>query len=593
MSSVKEKRASSRESLDVSRETLVTNDQQLTPPPSIHIEGERLKVHFDTFSIDAYRLFLKAKALPEFDIEFKPESETYEITAPARFAALLGAEVPRPAAADLPMPDFLFDDQRELVTRILEAKRFAYWGDCGLGKTLVGLEAARQIVHRTGGRVLLFTLNEIVPGWIEEAQRFYGDGLQILRLETRDQMRAWARGEVSGVREQGSGEESLTPETCNLTPQIAITNYEKMNFKEESEQTVSELKYLAGVILDESDRLKGGGGKQKWALIKSCKGIEYKLSLTATPAPNDTMEFASQASFLEKMRSEGDIIWTYFQRNEKTHRWEVKRHARQAFFQFMSSWSIYVRDPRRYGWRQNFADVPEPEYFQHDIPMTPEQRTWLAKLSSDPAGQMSMFDAADRNAIDRNKLAQVARGFAYTKGEAAGKFVRVASHKPLFVAELVRDELAAGHQVLVWTVFDAESELICEHLARMGVEHDTLHGSTKPDERQLVRDRFRTGRSQCLVTKPSLLGYGQNFQMCTSNVFSGFNDSYVQFYQAVRRSVRYGQTQRVRVHLPLVPELEGDMLENLYIKRAKHEADIAEMEANYIAAMGRGQGTAN
>src|SRR3990167_11402603 len=120
-----------------------------------------------------------------------------------------------------------------------------------------------------------------------------------------------------------------------------------------------EMRRLSGVAFDESSRLKGGGGVIKWHLIRSCRGIEYKLSATATPAPNDTMEYASQASFLEKLRNEGEILWTYFSR-DKYGTWSVKPHAREAFYRFMASWSIYLRDPKDYGFNDILATLPPP-----------------------------------------------------------------------------------------------------------------------------------------------------------------------------------------------------------------------------------------
>ncbi len=532
----------------------------------INIHGDRLSVDFDDFGMPSYELFLRVKALPEYELEYLQESESYRITAPARFAPMLGVAPVAVPASDLPLADYLFDDQAAIVQMALDAKRFACWSDCGNGKTPMGLEWARHVVHRTGGRVLIFTLNEIVPQWIDEAVKFYGDELPIFRLASREQMKQWAVGDDNG-------------------PSIAITNYEKLNYREESEQIVNELRYLAGVVVDESDRLKSGGGRQKWALIKSCRGVEYKLSLTATPAPNDTIEFASQASFLEKMRSDGDIIWTFFQRNEKTHRWEVKRHARKAFFEFMAGWSIYVRDPRRYGWRKDFPDIPPPVMIRHDIAMTDEQRDSLQRLTSAKDGQRSLIDRDDRNAIQRGKLSQVAKGFVYKKGEAAGKYDRLASLKPGIVADLVQADVAAGLQVVVWTVFDAESDLICEQLQARGVPFEGLHGSTSADDRLATLERFRHGSCPVLVTKARLVGFGMNFQFVGSMVVSGFNDSYAQFYQLIRRAYRFGQTRNVRVHLPVIEELEGDMLENLFIKQDKHEAAIEEMEANYIRAL--------
>lgn len=309
----------------------------------ITIADNTLSVRFGQFGREEYDLFLKVKSLPEYDIAFNEVDESYTVSTPARFATMLGVEALAPILTDLPIPKYFHDDQDAIVRMALDAKRFAVWSDCGLGKTLIELEFTRQVVHRTGGKVLIFTLNEIVDQFVEMAHQFYGDGLQLVRLNSREEMKAWCKSPGPG---------------------IAITNYEKMNHGK-LDQVVSELRYLAGVVLDEASRLKTGGGKQKWALIKSCKGIEYKLGATATPAPNNTTEFASQASFLEKLRSDNEIIWTFFVRDPKTHRWAVKRHARKAFFEWMAGWSIYVRDPRRFGWRLNRPEIPKPIVIEH------------------------------------------------------------------------------------------------------------------------------------------------------------------------------------------------------------------------------------
>lgn len=300
----------------------------------VEIVGDRLRACFTEYGPEQYQQFLKLKALPEHQIEVD-EVLNYTLTAPSRFASMLGLDVPDRGAQVLPVPEWFYDDQEFIVETAIEAKRFACWSDCGLGKTFIEAEFARQVMHLTGGRVLGFSMNEIVPQWVEMVEEFYGGELPVHTLESREEMKEWANGDRPDL-----------PDCC-------ITNYEKMN-PDESGQIVSELRNLAGVFLDESSRLKTGGGKQKWALIKSCKGIEYKLSATATPAPNDWMEFASQGSFLERMRTEGDlegageVIWTFFAK-DKSGKWTVKPHAREGFFEFLSSWSIYVSDPRRFG----------------------------------------------------------------------------------------------------------------------------------------------------------------------------------------------------------------------------------------------------
>ncbi|MBC7773447.1 MAG: hypothetical protein H7210_13200, partial [Pyrinomonadaceae bacterium] len=355
-----------------------------------------------------------------------------------------------------------------------------------------------------------------------------------------------------------------------------------------------------GVVLDESSRLKTGGGKQKWAIIKSCRGVEYKLSETATPAPNELMEFASQASFLVKMRAAStlqdaaqQIIWTYFTRDPKTHRWTIKRHARAAFFEWMCSWSIYVRDPRRYGWRKDIAVPPPPDLIQHTIPTTEAQRGLVMEINADPnmvpeLKVGSMF-AEELNAIAANRLSQAAKGFQYVKG--AKRTIRtVDSLKPRYVADLIAGEAADGKgrglQVLVWTVYNEETEILGRLLSNSPFTVEIITGKTSDDDRAAILERFRTGETRVLISRASMLGYGKNLQHVGSMVFNGWTFSFEAFYQAVRRAYRHGQTRRVRVHVPVIRELEGQMWDAITRKQQQHEEAVTEMEGNYIRALG-------
>jgi hypothetical protein len=542
----------------------------VTQAPQITITGDRMSIDFKEYGEASYSMFLKAKALPEYQIACHHDDLTYTVTAPSRFAHLLDAAIVLAAASDLDLLKALLDDQSYIVKTALAAKRFAVWSDCGFGKTVISLEWARHVMHRTKGRVLAVTFKSVIPQWVEEARKFYGDTFPVAVLETREAMREWCRGEGSQAHIM-----------------FGVTNYEKFNHEGLHDQVVNELRLLAGLILDESSRLKTGAGTQKWAIIKSAKGIEYKLSCTATPAPNEPMEYSSQASFLEKLRSENEIIWTYFTKDPDTGEWSVKKHAREAFFRFMASWSIYLRNPKRYGWRLNIPDVPDPELIVHTIGTTQAQREWIGQNRRDETGNMALINTTNSNTIDRAKMAQVAKGFVYRKGESS-KYDLIPSLKPAFVAQLIKKELDAGDgQVLVWTTFNAEGDLITRELAKIGYTDRAavFSGKTPEDEREAVIQQFRCGKVPCLVSKPSLLGFGHNFQFVGSMIFSGLSDSYEAFYQAWRRAVRFGQTRQVRIHIPIIPELEGESWETIQRKKAVDEAAVADQENAYIAAM--------
>lgn len=525
-----------------------------TVEATVEISGARLSVRFDRYDLDRYDLFLRTKTLPESELSYDWEQDTYTLTAPARFAGLLGVASAMGDREPLPLAGHLFDFQRFCVERALDAKRLALWCDTGLGKGPMILEWCRQVVHRTDGRVLILEPLAVIEQLRAEAERFYGAGLPVERLETRADVERWCV-------ESGPG--------------IAITNPQKF-----IPGVMPELRYLAGLAFDESSMLRTGGGVIKWNVIKSAKGIEYKLSATATPAPNDTMEYASQASFLEKLRNEGEILWTFFSQ-DKAGNWQVKPHAREAFYRFMSTWSVYMRDPARFGFADILSSLPAPDIREYQVPITPMQLTMMQAYQVQTG--RGMF--TDRMGVqERSKLSQLAKGFLYDTSTGKRQAALVDSHKPAFVADLVRTDVADGRQVLVWTVFDEESRLLADQLP--DVELSVLDGGMSESARLDVLTRFKAGRIPVLVSKSQLLGYGMNFQNCRSMVFSGFDDSFERMYQAVRRAVRFGQTEQVRVHVPYIPELEGMIFTNVKAKESAFLRDVSLQEGFYREALG-------
>lgn len=538
----------------------------------IAVADDKLSIHFDRFDLDAYKVFIQSKQLPESQIEFDPITETYRLSAPARFATLFGLQAPAIHRAGLPLPSFLFDYQREILAQALTARRFAAWWDCGLGKTNLGLEWCRQLSARTGGRGMILTLKELIPSLCEEMVKFYRAKMSVVVLRTRAELIEFCNGPRDG--------------------KIGVTNYEKFinTSKEKNSGIIKELKLLSFLWADESSVLKCGGGVIKWNLIKSARGIEYKLSTTATPAPNDIMEYASQAAFLEKIRSESDVLWTYFTR-DKNGEWKVRPHAQKAFYRFMAGWSIYLRNPARYGWKDNTKPVPVPIFMEHRISATDEQLTLAREYMDDPkmngnrkcrTGELLTDDSKPLGIVGRGKLSQLAKGFIYLKDVPISRRVRpVLSNKPKFVADICNGEMRQGHQVIIWTQYDEETAI----LHRLLPHAEVVTGSIKPDERAPIVNRFKSGATRVLITRPDLLGFGQNFQMCGVMIFSAFTDSYEDYYQAVRRAYRYGCIWSVRIHIPFIPELEGAIWENLARKAKNFESDTEVQEVHYIEAM--------
>lgn len=511
----------------------------------IHVDQTTASALFNRFSIDNYELFLRFKQLPEKQVEYDPDSDAYKLITAARFAQQLDGSLAVPQSANINLSPWLFDYQTFIVNQALKAKRYAIWADCGLGKTPMGIEFLRSIAQG-GGKALESCPPRVIREWKKQAKKLYGSSVELRHLKTREALVKW-------LKQKPEGEIGLCSHWAFEPGQIA------------------ELRNCDGFGIDESSFLKSGGGVIKWNVIHSAKGIEYKLSKTATPAPNDTMEFASQASFLEKLRTEGEILWTFFQKVGDTGEWELRPHAREAFFRFMASWSIYLRDPSRFGFKDNLKEIPEPEYFEHEVPATAEQ---IAYAESITGGLINLFDAPAIGVAQRTKLSQAAKGFTYKEGRST-PFV---SLKPEFTADLARQELSAGLPTVVWCVFDAEEEI----LQRLIPGSVVL--AREPDQDKAL-DAFEAGDLGCMLMKASSFGFGGDMPFIKSMIFSGWTDSYEQFYQAVRRGKRYGQTDRLRIHVPIVRELEGMTWDNVKRKADNFERDASEQEKWYLAAL--------
>ena len=524
---------------------------------TVLVDDRDLKVGFSApWTPDDHKLFVKSKALPEVKVDYAWQTDSYTLTAPARFAHVLGHAAAVERGVQLARAGHLFDYQRWGVDLALKSRRFVLWLDCGLGKTPMQLDWIRAAVHETKAPGLIMAPLAVCHQTVDEVKKFYpGGDMELEFLQTRADVIKFCKG--GGKR-------------------FGITNYEKM-----IDGVIPDMRWLGAYVGDESSILKSGGGVIKWNLIKSAKGIEYKLSCTATPAPNDTMEYASQASFLEKLRTEGEILWTFFCRDQKTQVWRVKPHAEDAFYRFMASWSIYMRKPGAYGFEDPFHDVPEPEIIDIRVPATAEQDRMALKYLRhyDPG---SLIPQSRLGVMQRSKLSQLAKGFLY--GEGRTSVDRVDSNKPAIVVDLVRKALGEGRQCLVWTVFDEESLILSEMLQGLPVE--VLTGKDSEEARVEKLDRFRRGETAALISKAQLLGYGLNFQFCTRMVFSGFDDSFERFYQAVRRCYRYGSREQLKVYVPYVPGLEDHIWENVLRKRSQWEGDTARQEAMYARAMG-------
>lgn len=321
---------------------------------------------------------------------------------------------------------------------------------------------------------------------------------------------------------------------ADVAPGVNITNYEKLHhFTTDG---------WAGIVLDESSILKAYDGSTRKLLNEFAADIPYRLACTATPAPNDLIELTNHAEFLGIMNSKEIIALFFTQDGNTTHQWRLKGHAREAFWKWMAEWSVAIRRPSDIGYEDNGFILPALRMHPHIV----ESRATAGRLFA-VEGQTLQ----ERREARRDSLAD-----------------RVAK-----TAELVN---ADGEQWVVWCDLNAESDALTRAIdgaIEVAGRHDDAH---KLD----AMTGFTEGRYRVIVTKPTIAGFGMNWQHCHRMAFVGLSDSYEQQYQAIRRCWRFGQTQPVDVHV-VTAEAEGAVVANIQRK----EKQATEMFDNIVRHM--------
>ncbi len=325
---------------------------------------------------------------------------------------------------------------------------------------------------------------------------------------------------------------------------ITITNYERLaNFDPGA---------FVGVVLDESSILKNYAGKTRTAIIEAFAETPYRLACTATPAPNDISEIANHAEFLGVMTRRG-MLATFFVHDQDG--WRLKKPARQPFYRWMASWGMHVRKPSDLGYDDADFDLPpltiRPEYVVTDF--VPEGML----LPVSVGGISRRADARKATVADR-----VARAASIVGAEP--------------------DE-----QWLVFCGLNDEADAMAAAIP--GAVN--VQGSDAPEDKAERLLAFAAGSIRVLVSKPSIAGFGMNFQGCARVVFVGLGDSYEQYYQSIRRTWRFGQKREVNVYIVL-SDVEDTIYHNVLRKEAEARdmgealvAEVAQYERQEVAAM--------
>lgn len=321
---------------------------------------------------------------------------------------------------------------------------------------------------------------------------------------------------------------------------IVVTNYQKLAHFDPSA--------FVGVVLDESSILKAVDGKTRTEILGAFDETPYRLACSATPAPNDYMELGNHAEFVGVMTREEMLAMFFVHDGGETSQWRLKGHAKDKFWEWVCTWAVTIRKPSDLGYDDGAFVLPDLRMVDHVV------HTPLEALT-DEHGQLGLFQSqaltlGDQRAVQRSSM-------------------------PLRVAEAVALANQPG-QWLVWCHLNDESSALA---AQINGAVEVTGADTDEHKTRAMLD-FQEGRVRVLVSKPSICGFGMNFQMCHQVVFVGLSHSYESFYQSIRRCWRFGQESPVSAHV-VYDWAEGAVVENLRRK----EAESSEMAERMVAVM--------
>lgn len=409
-------------------------------------------------------------------------------------------------------PEAAFDFQRHLIEWAVMKGRAALLADCGMGKGLMQLAWAENVVRKTNRPVMVFAPLSVGAQTVREAAKF---GVEAVRS-------------MDG-RHDGKA-------------RVVVANYERLHHFSPAD--------FAGVVCDESSILKNFDGVTRQAVTEFMRLAPYRLLCTATAAPNDYIELGTSSEALGHLGFM-DMLGKFFKQSDKVSfaatqrfdrdnrlsvggfgKYRFRGHAERDFWRWVVSWARAVRKPSDLGFDDGVMKLP---------PLT--TREHVTQSSAPLEGFLFDMPAVSLQEQRRERR-------------------RTLDERCSIAASLVS---ATGKPAVMWCHLNDEGD----RLAAL-VDGAVQVSGNDPDEMKEERfAAFESGQIRVLVTKPTIAGFGLNWQHCAHQTFFP-SHSFEQWYQSIRRSWRFGQTQPVVVDV-IASEGERGVLTNLQRKAAAAE----------------------
>lgn len=398
------------------------------------------------------------------------------------------------------IPDMAFDFQAHIIEKAVKKGRMAIFADTGLGKTLIQISIAQNIVNHTNKKVLILTPLAVAFQFIIEAEKLG----------------------ISDIEYSKDGKH---------TKKIVVCNYERLHYFDKND--------FVGVILDESSILKNFDGKIKNQITSFVKKLPYRFLSTATPSPNDFIELGTSSEALGYM-GYMDMLGKFFRNNNNSidarhagDKWYLKPHAELDFWKWVNQWSVSIKKPSDLGFSNEGYDLP---------------------------------DLIENKTVIRNKKPLSINGQAQLFTSKAVNFFEIKAETRSTIEDRCRvavDKAEKHDSTVYWVNLNDEAKTISE----MDKNTYEVKGAMSIDKKEEILIAFSKGEIKKLITKTKITAFGLNWQHCNHTTYFP-TYSYEQYYQAIRRFWRFGQTKPVHVDL-ILSDGQTRIMDSLEVKKNK------------------------
>ena len=405
------------------------------------------------------------------------------------------------------MPDFLFDFQKLLTEWAIKGGKRATFADTGLGKTAMQLVFAENVVRKTNKKVLLLTPLAVSHQTIKEGEKF---NIEVKR--SRD-------GKPKG--------------------KITVTNYEQL-------EKFNPDDYVC-CICDESSILKNMLGATRKLITRFTQKMPYRSLYTATPSPNDYVELGTSSEVLGQLPYM-DMLQQFFRdtNNDKNPqwnkpKWELKGHAVNDFWRWVSSWAKVCRKPSDFGFDDSKFMLPGLK-----------EKVHVLKITKPRQGEIFVVAA--------NTLGEQREERKRTIEERSEEVLKLVSKHPISV---------------IWCHYNYEAD----YLNKLLPNSVNISGSDSAENKEEKFISFSKGEIENLIIKPKIGAFGLNWQHVNHMVFFP-SHSYEQYYQGIRRMYRFGQKKIVHVDI-VTTEGELRVYHNM-LRKAKESENMFNKLIQYM-----------